>query len=949
MRRFLLLILLAPTWLFGQTVTTNPAVPNPTQPVTITVDVTGTSLQGFAWDNTTNPVYIWAWLEKGATDINAPTNVDPATSPGQDAAKCSRISANVYQITFTPTTFFNRPASEITEIGLKLKSRNWADNKQTDNDRTFLLSQDFSVALTLPTQTSFFVNTGSPINITANTNENATIVFKINGSPIASSGASVTSFSYQHTVAETQGSVEVVIEANNGTVTKTTSFIYTIRSATVNESRPAGIIDGINYQVDQSKVTLSLLAPGKSSVYVLGDFNNWSVNATYQMKKDGEHFWLELSGLNSGVEYAFQYLVDETIKIADPYTDKVLDPDDQFIPEATYPALKSFPQKALNNQWYFNRLSVFQTGQTAYTWQVPNFDKPDKDKLVVYELLIRDFLEDPDNNYQTLIDTISYLKNLGINAIELMPIMEFGGNNSWGYNPQFMFAPDKAYGTKNKLKEFVDVCHQNGIAVILDIALNHQDMPNPYLMMDFNYATSKPNPTNKFFNVDATHPFSVFFDMNHESLYTKKYLDTINYYWLNEYKVDGYRFDLSKGFTQVNNPNNVGAWSAYDASRIALLKRMADKIWATFPDAYVILEHLSVNSEEKELAEYRSSEGKGMMLWGNLNHAYLQSSMGFASESDFSGVYYGNRSWTVPHLVSYMESHDEERMIYKNVTFGNAAGTYSVKDLNTALNRARAAATIFYTIPGPKMLWQFGELGYDYSINYCQDDGTISDACRTYPKPVKWDYRQNNSRYVLYSHVADLIRLRNTYDVFTSGIPTFSVGSGSLEKQVMLKNIPYTPTPSNAGEMNAVVVVNFDVTAKTTTVNFPHAGTWYDYYGEGVEVNVPSAAFGIALQPGEFKIFTDVQIEGPEVITGVGPEVSISVSAYPNPAGNTLMIASDESIVSLSMITTQGVRIAPKRTAADSWDISTFAPGLYIAEVKTRTGSVTIKVIKQND
>ena len=579
---------------------------------------------------------------------------------------------------------------------------------------------------------------------------------------------------------------------------------------------------------------------------------------------------------------------------------------------------------------------------------MPNFDKPDKDKLVVYELLIRDFFEDGANNYQSMIDTIRYFKNLGVNAIELMPVMEFGGNNSWGYNPQFMFAPDKAYGTKNKLKEFVDVCHQNGIAVILDIAMNHQDMPNPYLMMDFNYATSKPNPTNKFFNVEATHPFNVFFDMNHESLYTKKYLDTINYYWLNEYKIDGYRFDLSKGFTQVNNPNNVGAWSAYDASRIAILKRMADKIWANFPDAYVILEHLSVNSEEKELAEYRSGEGKGMMLWGNLNHAYLQSSMGYAAESDFSGVYYGNRSWTVPHLVSYMESHDEERMVYKNVAFGNAAGTYSVKDLNTALNRARAAATIFYTIPGPKMLWQFGELGYDYSINYCED-GTINDGCRTYPKPVKWDYRQSNRRNVLYSHVADLIRLRNAYDVFTSGTPTFSVGSGSLEKQVVLKNNPYTATPANAGEMNAVVVVNFDVTAKTTTVNFPHTGTWYDYYAAGTELNVSDAAVGISLQPGEFKIFTDVQIEDPELITDIGLEANISVSVYPNPAGKTLMIASEEPIVSLSMITMQGVRVAPKHITTESWDISDLAPGLYIAEVETRTGSVKIKVIKQNN
>ncbi|HND44719.1 MAG TPA: alpha-amylase family glycosyl hydrolase, partial [Cyclobacteriaceae bacterium] len=608
---------------------------------------------------------------------------------------------------------------------------------------------------------------------------------------------------------------------------------------------------------------------------------------------------------------------------------------------------KEFPTVALGSQWYWNRLSVFQTGQTPYNWQVTNFTKPAKEKLVVYELLVRDFFEDGANNYQSLIDTVSYFKNLGINAIELMPIMEFGGNNSWGYNPQFMFAPDKAYGTKNKLKEFIDVCHQNGIAVIFDIAMNHQDTPNPYLLLDFNYSTFKPNPTNKFFNVDATHPFSVFYDMNHESAYTKKYLDTINYYWLHEYKIDGYRFDLSKGFTQVNNPNNVGAWSAYDASRIAILKRMADKIWANFPDAYVILEHLAVNSEEKELAEYRSGEGKGMMLWGNLNNAYLQSAMGYASDSDFGGVYYGNRSWSAPRLVSYMESHDEERMIYKNLAFGNTSGTYTVKDLSTALKRARGAATIFYTIPGPKMLWQFGELGYDYSINYCED-GTISDGCRTYPKPVVWDYLQNDKRVGLKSHISDLLRIRNEYDVFTSGSVTLSVGSGSLEKQLMLKNNPYTATPASTDEMNVVVVVNFDVIAKTTSVNFPHTGTWYDYYANGTELNVSATTFGVSLQPGEYKLFTDVSIGSPEIITGTEQD-QVKISLYPNPASRILTIVSDTPVRSLSLTTMQGVRIKPPRIADGSWDISQVAPGLYIADVETQTGRVKVKVIKQND
>lgn len=259
-------------------------------------------------------------------------------------------------------------------------------------------------------------------------------------------------------------------------------------------------------------------------------------------------------------------------------------------------------------------------------------------------------------------------------------------------------------------------------------------------MLDFDFTNMRPTPDNKWFNVTARHPFNVFYDMNHESPYTKAYVDTVCYYWLHEYKVDGFRFDLSKGFTQVNSGNNVELWSAYDPTRIALLKRMADKIWSHTPDAIIILEHFAANSEERELAEYRAGEGKGMMLWGNLHYAYNQNTMGYSDNSSLDWIYHGTRGWSVSHVVGYMESHDEERLMYNNIQYGNAASGYSTRSRSVALRRMRAAATMFYTIPGPKMLWQFGELGYDYSINYCIN-GTVNNNCRLDPKPVRWDYR----------------------------------------------------------------------------------------------------------------------------------------------------------------------------------------------------------------
>jgi 1,4-alpha-glucan branching enzyme len=949
MKRFLLiaLVILSSTFASAQIVSTSPAFPVANQPVTITVDVTGTSLDKFAWDNTNNPVYIWTWIKKaGASDTDAPTNVNPATA-AQSAAKCTRISTNPdkYQITFTPTVFFNKAATDIPSIGLKLKTKDWAENKQTDVDKFIDLTPGFNASFGQPTKSSFLKNTSDQFDIVVNASENSSLTLKINGNTV-SSLAGVTTLTYHHTVTETSGTTQVVCEAIAGAQSKTISFSYTIRSATVSEARPAGITDGINYSADATTATLSLWAPGKTSVYVIGDFTNWDLNGSYQLKKDGEHFWIEIGSLTSGQEYAFQYLVDESIYMADPYADKILDPDDQYIPLATYPNLKSFPAKALSDKWYFNRTAVLQTGQQPYVWQVSNFTKPAKEKLTIYELLIRDFFDSGNRNYQNLMDTLGYFKRLGINAIELMPVMEFNGNESWGYNPTFMFAPDKYYGTKNKFKEFIDKCHQNGIAVILDIAMNHHDLPNPYVMMDFDFVNMKPQADNKWFNVSATHPFNVFFDMNHESAYTKKYLDTVNYHWLNEYKVDGFRFDLSKGFTQVNNPNDVNAWSAYDATRIAILKRMADKIWSHTPDAYVILEHLSANAEEKELAEYRADEGKGMMPWGNMTYQYGQNTMGFAGSSDITGIDYAStsRNWTAPRLVGYMESHDEERLMYKNLQYGNTSGDYNVKSLNTSLARMKAVNCLFYALPGPKMLWEFGELGYDYSINYCQDGSNNSD-CRISPKPVKWDYMENSLRKQLFDHIADLIRLRNTYPIFTEGQATITSGN-SLVKQITLKGVPYKEQPSNEDEMNVQIAVNLDVEKKDVAISFPHTGTWYDYYAGAKAIVVNALPFTLAMKPGEYKLYTDYSIEL-GLVTGSEQSLAAGVTLFPNPVAKELFVSGEKQINQLVLYTNQGAVIHPTRTTDNSWDVNGLPLGLYIVEVRSGNSIYRSKIVKK--
>jgi 1,4-alpha-glucan branching enzyme len=265
-------------------------------------------------------------------------------------------------------------------------------------------------------------------------------------------------------------------------------------------------------------------------------------------------------------------------------------------------------------------------------------------------------------------DSISYLKKLGINAIEVMPFNEFEGNNSWGYNPDFFFAPDKMYGTETALRQFIDECHKQGIAVIMDIAMNHAYGLSPTVQMYFNGTTNQPAANNPWHNVTPKHPYNVGYDFNHESDATKNLVSRVIEHWLTNYKIDGFRWDLSKGFTQTNtcttgncsSDAEVNNWSNYDASRVTIWKRYYDTMQVKAPGSYCILEHFAANQEEIELSNY------GMLLWGNLNHNYNEATMGYIPNSNFQYGIYTNRSWSQPHLITYQESHDEERLMYKN-------------------------------------------------------------------------------------------------------------------------------------------------------------------------------------------------------------------------------------------------------------------------------------------
>lgn len=647
------------------------------------------------------------------------------------------------------------------------------------------------------------------------------------------------------------------------------TFKVMINPAVTEQSRPTGVIEGINY-IDVNTVTLSLFAPYKDFVYVIGDFNDWKVDENYYMKReivdvDSAYYWLTISGLAEGDEYAFQYFVDGEIRVADPYTEKVLDPwDDQYIPDETYPNLKPYPQGKTDEI-----VSVLQTAQQAFQWQAVDYIRPEAKDLVIYEMLIRDFVAAHD--YSTLIDTLDYFSRLGINAIELMPINEFGGNEGWGYNPYFYFAPDKYYGPKEDLKHFIDECHKRDIAVIIDMVLNHSEKHSPFLRLYNEGNYGKPTSENPWYNVEHNfeNPDAHWgFDFNHESPATQKLVDRLNRYWMTEYMVDGFRFDFTKGFGNNIKDAVTDPWgSKYDADRVRLLKRMTDQIWTSDSTAIVIMEHLAENSEEMELANY------GILLWGNMNYNYNEATMGWndGGNSDFSWGYYKNRGWSQPNLVTYMESHDEERIMYKNLQYGNYSGSYDIRELPTALNRMKMAGAFFFTYPGPKMIWQFGELGYDYSIDY---NGRLGN------KPIRWDYYDEENRKKLYKTFAALLKLRNENIAFRSEESYVNLSVSGAGKRI---NIIHD-------SLEVTIIGNFDVKNISINPNFSQVGEWYDYFS-GDTLTITSSQDPISLEAGEFHIYTDKKLEAPEDsllvnIKGKINKIPLSFALkqnYPNP------------------------------------------------------------------
>lgn len=822
-------------------VTITPSFPTRSEQITITLDATGTALEG------ETKVYLHSGV--GTESISSKTFNHTVGNWGTDdgiGEMTATGNPNEWTITLPSIDNYYNLDTNIDAFALNFLFRNANGTAKEDNigaNYHLAINPGNYFLITNPTYNPFLVETNQPFNISGESNISADWTLTEldeNGLVINADINSNTTqnYTFSHSISDVDITHYYQISVDFGTETKTKNFEVRAYATVKTVTLPPNAKKGINYNFpNTNQVTFVLHTPtnttyqyfdsnncentstattaSKNIVHLIGDFNNWEITSAYQLNKDGDYWWITLNTTNltpTQNEYVFQYLVDGEIRIGDPYAQKISDPEDQYITSSIYPNLISYPTGKTSG-----RASVLEVNKTTYNWQVLNFQRNTlPNNLNIYELHFRDFTQ--EGTYKAAKAKLDYLKNLGINCIHVMPISEFEGNNSWGYNPNYYFAVDKAYGSENDLKEFIDEAHKREIAVVNDLVLNHAFYSNPNAMLYWNKELNRPANDNPWFNpehkgvYDAAGHWGA--DWNHASEHTQNMVDDILNYWITEFKFDGFRFDFTKGFTQTA-PDPSDPWaSSYDVCRVEILKRMVNQMWTNHPGTYAIFEHLAEDAEDKVLADF------GILMWSGAGpqYSWAEMAMGTNTKSFWSSVY-TSRNFNFANYMSYMESHDEERIGYKVKNWGQNNDN-SIAYLS---NRLKLPAAFNLMLPGPRMVWQFGELGYDISID---ENGRTGD------KPSAWElnYNLDPERLEIYNFYGHLFKFRNSFDLYQN-INFGNIGSTTdWTRQMSLKD----NTANSSGNPTEVIVVgNFDTAnGNVVTPSYSYTGDWFKYNGD---------------------------------------------------------------------------------------------------------------------
>jgi len=692
--------------------------------------------------------------------------------------------------------------------------------------------------------------------------------------------------------------------------------IYSLPPLQVEKApRPADTHLGPN--IKGTEVTFVLHAPSQPLVQLRiapsGRTLSQVESTPMQLSPDEEDIWWITVTLDEGL-YSYDYSMLNGQTVSDPFARRVVDGVSQ--------------------------LSTEPGGTTAnnYPWRSDGFVKPAKDALIIYELHIDDFVAQGSGKgrFNDLEENLDYLDYLGINAIELMPISEFPGRRSWGYNPQFHFAPEETYGTPADLKRLIDAAHTRGIAVILDIVLNHMVDSSPLWRIEPDFALNPYFKSENDIRSNETKGSWGQRDMDHFTEETQRYISSILRFWVEEYRIDGFRFDFTRGIGWDLSKKELGilGWSHRLKERDRTVYQIAEHLAA---DPFLISNSTLDAGWHDSFYDQIHAD-----IWSPKPSmtTVLKQIVGLHEYSNMGSSRYG----TLTEAVKSTVTHDEQSLLQEMIEF-------KLFSEEIALQRDLLYSTLLFTSQGIPMLWQGQEFAFQSGWTDENGNGNWDEEKLRY-RPVDWlrlASPEGKKHFELYRR---LIQFRKESQAIRHG-ELVELARYEGDRTVAWSLVDNRISGSSE---KVVVVANFSSVERTfTDIAWPAAGNWYNILtGEILtatdttiaSLNVPEFS-AVVFQHGQPVSLIDLPPTSPD-------EMSV-ISNYPNPFNESTiieLILPDLSEVTLTIYDVSGREAAilvnrPLSSGVHriTWNASDFRSGVYIAKVKIGKREFTEKML----
>ena len=520
-------------------------------------------------------------------------------------------------------------------------------------------------------------------------------------------------------------------------------------------------------------IEFKLFAPYNKEAALIGSFSNWK---EISMEKDEEGYFRTRVELEDGV-YQYKFRVqskswflepDQWVDVVDPYATDIDDPT----------------QNALV------RIKDGDRIVDTYVWKHDDKPLPADRELVIYEMHVADFSggeADPlaRGKYEHVVEKLDYLVDLGVNAIELMPLKEYPGDYSWGYNPRYFFAAESSYGTTAELKNLIDECHGRGIRVIIDGIYNHSESSSPLTQIDHDYwYHHAPRDADNNWGPEFNYEF---YDENLGTYPARKFIGDTVRYWVQEYHLDGIRFDAAR---QIANYDFMH-WIVQEAKDAAGPKPF-----------YTVAEYIP------ETPSITNLDGPMDGCWhDSFYHCIVEHICGdtFDLERLKDAIDCKRQGFLgATNVVNYLSNHDHDRVFAE-------LGSRAILD-EAAFKRAKLGTVLLMTAVGVPLIGMGEEFG-EYKAK------TIEQA------KIDWTLLGNDMNKGLWEYYKGLIHLRkNNQALYTENIDFFHEDPDS-------KVFAYTRWNDEGSRVVVVANLSENYLAGYSVPHFPANGTWHEWTG----------------------------------------------------------------------------------------------------------------------